>query len=152
MRMPWDKAKEGQLDLVDAATADALKAATSASVGGRGKLQLPDLAPMLSLDAVSAEGIPLPVPVGCLEEDPADPRTEFPTGKSASSRTTSPFAASSSPSSCAGLPKRVATASCSARNVFEPPSRPSSTQFLSASARPPMTFTLKSPRTRSVMV
>src|SRR5690349_12824332 len=78
MRMPWDKAKEAQLDLVDAAGADALKAAGQASAGGVCKPQLPDLAPVVSLDALGAEGVPLQVPVGCLEEDPANPRTEFP--------------------------------------------------------------------------
>ena len=32
----------------------------------------------LSLDALAAEGLPLLVPVHCLEEDPGNPRTEFP--------------------------------------------------------------------------
>jgi len=78
MRMPWDKAKEAQLDLVDAAGTDALKAAGQTAAGGTCKLQLPGLEPMLSVEAAAAEGVPLQVPVGYLEEDPANPRTEFP--------------------------------------------------------------------------
>jgi len=78
MRMPWNKAKLEQLDLVDDENAAPIEgpepdvrdevidpqpcAATSA----------------LSLDALAAEGHPLLVTVGCLEEDPANPRTEFP--------------------------------------------------------------------------
>ena len=34
--------------------------------------------PALELDALAAEGLPLLVPVDCLEEDPDNPRTEFP--------------------------------------------------------------------------
>jgi len=78
MRMPWDKAKGLQLDLVDAAPADALMGPNSVSAGGDGKLQLHVLPPMLSLDALAADGIPLRVCIDQLEEDPANPRTEFP--------------------------------------------------------------------------
>jgi len=78
MRMPWDKVKEAQLDLVDAVGADTLKAPGQAPAGGVCKPQLPDLAPVLSLHPPAAEGVPLQVPIDCLEEDPANPRTEFP--------------------------------------------------------------------------
>ena len=78
MRLPWDKSKEEQLDLVDEASAE------SGERLGANATDL-DLDPPtntdsseLSLDTLTAEGLPLLVPVDSLEEDPDNPRTEFP--------------------------------------------------------------------------
>jgi len=77
MRLPWNKSKQEQLDLVEAsedsgdhlvADADDVVLAASSSAD----------TPELSLDALAAEGLPLLVAVDSLEEDPDNPRTEFP--------------------------------------------------------------------------
>ena len=75
MRMPWNRSNADQLDLVDESNAGACEP------------ELPDAAEhvgawtsrrVLSVDTLGAEGTPLLIPVDCLEEDPANPRTEFP--------------------------------------------------------------------------
>jgi ParB family chromosome partitioning protein len=75
MRMPWNKSNTDQLDLIDQ------------SDGARRERPIPDAAQhvgartsmqSLSLDVLATEGTPLLVPVDYLEEDPANPRTEFP--------------------------------------------------------------------------
>ena len=78
MRRLWSKSKVEQLDLVDEANADPSERPKSDSVeaGVDKKTAAPTTA--LSLDALAADGVPLLVAVDCVEEDPANPRTEFP--------------------------------------------------------------------------
>ena len=77
MRMPWTQSKVEQLDLVDEANAERVEGPISAAADEGVELRTHDGAPVLSLDILAAEGLPLLVPVDCLEEDPANPRTEF---------------------------------------------------------------------------
>jgi len=72
MRMPWNKLNVEQLDLVDEPNARPSDSAIPQDVETQISTQAP------SLDALAGEGMPLLVPVECLEEDPANPRTEFP--------------------------------------------------------------------------
>ena len=78
MRMPWDKSKVGQLDLVDDAN-EALIERLNADVvarGGEASTSAPSRA--LSLAPLFVEGVKaylLLVPIDRLEEDPANPRT-----------------------------------------------------------------------------
>ena len=80
MRMPWSTSKVEQLDLVDEANAERIEghlsdaAAAHVAVGPEAGAPTPELSP----EAIEAEGSPLMVPVGSLEEDPSNPRTEFP--------------------------------------------------------------------------
>ena len=78
MRMPWNKSKVEQLDLVDEASAELdfgpITAPADLVVDPQRAADVPDL----SLDALAAEGVPLLMPVDSLEEDPDNPRTEFP--------------------------------------------------------------------------
>jgi len=77
MRVPWDKSKVEQLDLVDEASAEldlGPITAPAEAVDPQRDADLPDL----SLDALAAEGVPLLMPVDSIEEDPDNPRTEFP--------------------------------------------------------------------------
>jgi ParB family chromosome partitioning protein len=78
MRMPWDKSKAEQLDLLDEANAEPFESLIPDLV--KEGVDPPTSAPTseLSLDALNTEGLPLLVPVDCLQEDPANPRTEFP--------------------------------------------------------------------------
>ncbi|MEO8924116.1 MAG: ParB/RepB/Spo0J family partition protein [Caldimonas sp.] len=78
MRMPWDKSAVEQLDLVDAARETPAEASIKASGHEVNEARSPALTNELSLDALTTEGLPLLVSVGCIEEDPANPRTEFP--------------------------------------------------------------------------
>jgi ParB family chromosome partitioning protein len=78
MRVPWNKSKVEQLDLVDRANEASVERVVSSPVEDRIDLPVTVFVPELSLEALSAEGRPLLVPVGGLEEDPANPRTEFP--------------------------------------------------------------------------
>jgi len=64
-----------QLDLVDEANADPSERPKSDSVEAGVDKQT--TAPTTAL-ALAADGVPLLVPVDCVEEDPANPRTEFP--------------------------------------------------------------------------
>jgi ParB family chromosome partitioning protein len=75
MRMPWDKSKAGQLDLIEDAFFDRQ---TADVVADRAKPQTSAIPGELSLDPLFVEGVPLVLPVDRLEEDPANPRTEFP--------------------------------------------------------------------------
>jgi len=96
MRMPWNKLKLQQLDLVDEASATSIagQAPDSAphdSDTGDGSDTGDDFdagdevigartcagPPAPSRDAPAGEGFALSLPVECLEEDPANPRTEF---------------------------------------------------------------------------
>ena len=76
MRMPWNKSKVSQRDLVDEANEDSAARLTV------DVLEHGAEAPASSTAAVSgasaSEGLPLLVSVHCLEEDPRNPRTEFP--------------------------------------------------------------------------
>jgi ParB family transcriptional regulator, chromosome partitioning protein len=78
MRVPWDKSKVEQLDLVDEANEGLIERPVSASVEKGSDSMTSSFAQDLSLDALATEGQPLLVPVDGLEEDPANPRTEFP--------------------------------------------------------------------------
>jgi len=78
MRMPWNKSTVEQLDLIDEASSASIQGLVS-DVGS----EPPDsracaATPSLSPDALPAEGLPLLVPVDSLEEDPDNPRSEFP--------------------------------------------------------------------------
>ncbi len=76
MRMPWNKSKVEQRDLVDEANeASATELTSDACEGGAA---VPASATAPSLAASATEGLPLLVSVECLEEDPRNPRTEFP--------------------------------------------------------------------------
>jgi ParB family chromosome partitioning protein len=76
--MPWNKSKAEQLDLVYEANAEPLESLITGP--GEELVDTEASAPpkALSLDALAAEGLPLLVPVDCLDEDPGNPRTEFP--------------------------------------------------------------------------
>jgi len=78
MRMPWNKLKLEQLDLVDEASAASIEDLDAGA--GNGVIDSPKCADAraISLEALDSGGLPLSVPVDCLEEDPANPRTEFP--------------------------------------------------------------------------
>jgi ParB family chromosome partitioning protein len=78
MRMPWNKSKAEQLDLVYEANAEPIEGLIPDAADEVVDPQASAAAPELSLDALAAEGLPLLVPVDCLEEDPGNPRTEFP--------------------------------------------------------------------------
>jgi ParB family chromosome partitioning protein len=78
MRLPWDKSKAEQLDLVEAASEKPIASPASGVVEQRIDFPTVASAPELSLDVLGPEGQPLLVPVDGLEEDPDNPRTEFP--------------------------------------------------------------------------
>jgi ParB family chromosome partitioning protein len=78
MRVPWTKSKVEQLDLVDSASAEPIQGLIANAADEVVDPQTYAPTPALSLDALAAEGLPLLVPVDCLEEDPSNPRTEFP--------------------------------------------------------------------------
>ena len=73
MRMPWSKSQIQQLDLVDEASAEP-DARFSADVADEEVSAAATAAPHDTLRA----GLPLVVPIDCLDEDPDNPRTEFP--------------------------------------------------------------------------
>ena len=105
--------------------------------------------PELSLDALTAEGLPLLVPVDSLEEDPDNPRTEFPDEEIAELARDIALRGILQPivARPAGGRYRV----LSEPNACVPQGRQGSRQCRSSSARKPMTPTLRSLRTRSVM-
>ena len=76
MRMPWNKSKLEQRDLVDEANEASAARLTSDAVEAGAAVSASATAP--SLGATATEGLPLLVSVECLEEDPCNPRTEFP--------------------------------------------------------------------------
>ena len=75
MRMPWNKLNVEQLDLVDEPNARPSGIPIPDAVQD---VQVPTSAQPTSLDALAGAGTPLLVAVECVEEDPANPRTEFP--------------------------------------------------------------------------
>ena len=78
MRLPWNTSKIEQLDLVDEASAGPVGSLASNAVDTRVDTQTGANVALPSLDEVVVEGQPLLVPTDCLDEDPANPRTEFP--------------------------------------------------------------------------
>jgi ParB family transcriptional regulator, chromosome partitioning protein len=78
MRLPWNPPQIEQLDLVDDAGAERVGGPTSDAVEKRVDPQTAAATPLPSLDELVVEGKPLLVPTDCLDEDPANPRTEFP--------------------------------------------------------------------------
>ena len=78
MRMPWNKSKLEQLDLLDEVSATPIERLVTDASGRAVDSQTCAATPALSLDALAADGLPLLVPVDSLEEDPDNPRTEFP--------------------------------------------------------------------------
>ncbi len=78
MRMPWDKSKVEQLDLVNEANERPSEVPVAGPVEERVESKSVVSVAEFSLDALASEGRPLLVPVDGLEEDPANPRTEFP--------------------------------------------------------------------------
>jgi ParB-like partition proteins len=76
MRMPWNKPKVEQRDLVDEANDESVDRLTSNAAEGGADAATTSMA--ASLGASPTEGLPLLVSVDCLEEDPHNPRTEFP--------------------------------------------------------------------------
>jgi len=78
MRMPWTKSNTEQFDLVDEANAELGEGLVSRVADEITDSRPRTATPALELDALAAEGLPLLVPVDCLEEDPGNPRTEFP--------------------------------------------------------------------------
>jgi ParB family chromosome partitioning protein len=78
MRMPWTKSNTEQFDLVDEANAEPIEGLISNVADEITAPRTRAATPALELDALAAEGIPLLVPLDCLEEDPGNPRTEFP--------------------------------------------------------------------------
>jgi ParB family chromosome partitioning protein len=81
MRMPWEKSKVEQLDLVNDVNEplfDGLDADVVAE-GAAACMSSPSRA--LARDALASEGVPLLLHVDCLEEDPANPRSEFSDGE-----------------------------------------------------------------------
>lgn len=77
MRLPWNKSTVEQLDLVEDASLEISLGVTSTASD---KFVHPSACeePALSLEALSVDGIPLSVRVRVIEEDPGNPRTEFP--------------------------------------------------------------------------
>ena len=78
VRMPWNTSKVEQLDLVDNANEAFCEGPRADDVAQQDDPQTSIPSKLPSLDVLSAEGTPLLLSVGCLEEDPANPRTEFP--------------------------------------------------------------------------
>jgi ParB family transcriptional regulator, chromosome partitioning protein len=76
MRMPWNKPKVEQRDLVDEANEESVERLIPDAVEDGADAPAPATAPALCASAT--EGLPLLVSLQCLEEDPRNPRTEFP--------------------------------------------------------------------------
>jgi len=78
MRIPWTKSKAEQLDLVEderpALNPDLLSEAADDAV----EPEIGVAPSELSIEALAAQGVPLLLSVDNLEEDPDNPRTEFP--------------------------------------------------------------------------
>ena len=81
MRMPWNTSKVEQLDLVDDADKAFRESPKTDGVAQEDEAHTSVASKLPLLDVLSAEGTPLLLSVGCLEEDPANPRTEFPDGE-----------------------------------------------------------------------
>ena len=78
MRLPWNTPKMEQLDLVDEASAGPGGSLTSDAAERRVDTRNAATTVLPSLDELGIEGRPLLVPTDSLDEDPANPRTEFP--------------------------------------------------------------------------
>ena len=78
MRMPWTKSNTEQFDLVDEANAERREGLVSNVADEITNSRTGAASPALELDELAAEGLALLVSVGRLEEDPDNPRTEFP--------------------------------------------------------------------------
>ena len=78
MRLPWNTPKIEQLDLVDQASAGPVGSLSSDAAKRRVDTQSAAATVLPSLDELVVEGQPLLVPTDCLNEDPDNPRTEFP--------------------------------------------------------------------------
>ena len=78
MRLPWNTPKIEQLDLVDEATAGPVGSATWDATDTRIDSRTAAATVLPSLDQLDVEGQPLQVPTECIDEDPGNPRTEFP--------------------------------------------------------------------------
>ncbi len=76
MRMPWNKPKIEQRDLVDEANDESVDRLTSNAVEDGADAAASTLA--ATIGASGSEGLPLRVSVDCVAEDPHNPRTEFP--------------------------------------------------------------------------
>ena len=141
MRMPWDKSKVEQLDLVDDASAAPLER-LNADVVAEG-VEAQTGAPR-RLRCRWTHSLPKASLCCCLSTASRRiPPTRGPssrTRRSPSSLTTSLCAASFSRSLCAALAKTAATASSSARSAYVRQSGPDSSQSRSSSAQRPMTL------------
>ena len=78
MRMPWNKSKVEQLDLVDVANEEPVERPISDAVEGGAAVGTPTTPTAPILDSSAADGVPLLVSIDRLEQDPRNPRTEFP--------------------------------------------------------------------------
>ena len=78
MRLPWNKSNVEQLDLVGDTTPEPNFGATSEASDEVSKTAASAEEAALSLDVLWADGTPLSLPVDAIDEDPANPRTEFP--------------------------------------------------------------------------
>ena len=78
MRLPWNTPKIEQLDLVDEASATHVESLRSDAAEKRVDTQSAPATVLPSLDELDAQGQPLLVPFDRLDEDPGNPRTEFP--------------------------------------------------------------------------
>jgi hypothetical protein len=76
--LPWNKSKVEQRDLDDEANEEPIEGLTSDAVEGCADARAPASSTAPTLGASATEGLPLLVSVQCLEEDPRNPRTEFP--------------------------------------------------------------------------
>ena len=78
MRLPWNKSNVEQLDLVGNASSGPSLGSTSEASDEAAHRSACAEEPELSLEALSADGSPLSLPVEAIDEDPGNPRTEFP--------------------------------------------------------------------------
>jgi len=78
MRVPWQRSKIEQRDLVDEANEESLAGSISGDAEDGADSRHPASLRTPTLDAIPGEGLPLLVSVHRLDEDPRNPRTEFP--------------------------------------------------------------------------
>jgi ParB family chromosome partitioning protein len=78
MRMPWNKSKVVQRDFVDEANEESVERLPSDAVEDGADVRAPASSTAPTPGANATVGVPLLVSVQCLEEDPHNPRTEFP--------------------------------------------------------------------------
>ena len=149
MRMPWNKSKVEQRDLVDEANEEYVERLTSdaveagAAVGSQTSVD--DTQPRCD----SAEGVPLLVSVECLEEDPRNPRTEFPEEEIAELAEDIALRGILQPIVVHRLAEEGRYRILFGAKRLRARSRRGSRPFPSSSAQRPMTPMPRSPRTRS---